>query len=843
MLVKVILLVIMKRLVLIDGHSVVYRSFFAFIRNPLRNSKGRNTSAIFGFANTLRKVLKELKPDFCAVVLDAPGRTFREEVFGEYKAQRPKMPEELSESLPVVKELVVAWGLKLFEIPGVEADDVIGTLTKMAREQGVEVVIVSSDKDMLQLVGDGVAVYDPWKEKRFGPADVKEKLGVPPEQVPDFLALAGDTVDNIPGVPGIGPKRALALLTKYGSLERALAEEERLRGQEEVVRLSRELARVKTDAVVKVELAELHPGVPDQRRLEQLYRELEFNTLLSELNAVAATPGSEPLMMVERVLDDRTGAELLAGKGFGIAWEPGRGLWVSPDGEKVFSVPGAKTELLERLLSAGVVRVGFDIKGQVKELHRVGRNLKGPIFDVGVGAWLLDPNRRRYEPADVVMQVLGRAGAIGSGAERAAWAWRVYETLLPSLQVLGLMPAAEAQEMPLIFVLAKIEERGVKVDLEFFARLERELIAEQQQLEERIWGLAGERFNVASPKQLAVVLFEKLRLPKGRRTKTGYSTGVDVLSDLLDAHPIVPEILRYRELDKLTGTYLGPLRELADPRTHRIHTSFYQTGTSTGRLASSEPNLQNIPIRGELGRRIRQGFVAEDGRVLISADYSQIELRLLAHFTGDERLVEMFQKGYDVHAATAAAILGIPLEAVDEEHRRLAKMVNYGLIYGMGDWGLSSRMGIPIEEARQFMDEYYLKFTGVAKWRRVVEEEVKKTGFVRTIAGRIRPVPGIMSPNRQLREESLRAALNAPLQGSAADIMKRAMLRVEERLEEEGFAGGITLQIHDELLIEVEEKRMAEAKEIIRKEMEEVWRLAVPLAVEIGTGKNWGEAH
>ncbi len=834
----------MKRLVIIDGHSVVYRSFFAFIRNPLRNSRGENTSAAFGFASTFRKVMAELKPDLCAVVFDAPGKTFREERFAEYKAQRPKAPEELTAALPVVKAMVRAWGVKVFEVPGVEADDVIGTMVRFGQEQGLEVIVVSSDKDVLQLVGERVLVYDPWRERFYDANGVKEKLGVEPEKVPDFIALAGDAVDNVPGVPGIGPKRAQEILLKYGSLKAALQSDGRLQGNRELVEMCRELALIRTDAPVVVEIEDLKPGTPDRTKLMELYRNLEFHSLLRELagekQAGAVVSGDLEVLDISSGLKD----ELLKSKVLGFAYEQGRAGFLALKDGRVVRLPVSEPGVIaEVLLSSGLKLVGWEMKETVKRLGWDGLKTDCALFDVGVGAWLVDPNRKRFEIEDVTAQVLDEARTAGSAPERAGLALRVYQSLLPMLQATGLVVVAEELEMPLIPVLARMESRGVKVDVGFLSQLEAELRQERTQVQERIYQFAGVVFNIGSPRQLADVLFVRLGLPRGRRTKTGYSTSSDVLSELVDSHPIVAEVLRYRELDKLINTYLAPLKDIADKKSQRIYTRFNQTGTSTGRLSSSEPNLQNLPVRGELGRKVRQAIVADEGMVLISADYSQIELRILAHFTDDEGLIAMFKEEKDVHAATAAAILNIPLLAVKEEHRRLAKMVNYGLIYGMGDWGLSSRMDIPVEEARAFMDEYYRRFPGVARWREKATEEAKKNGFVRTIAGRIRPVPGIASSNRQVADVALRAALNAPMQGSAADIMKMAMIRVDEQLARRGFQGGIVLQIHDELLLEVEEKRADEAKEIVRTEMENAWRLKVPLVVEIGVGKNWDKAH
>jgi DNA polymerase-1 len=832
-----------RKLVLIDAHSVLYRSFFAFIRNPLRNSRGMNTSAIFGFANTLRKVLEQLQPDLCAVVFDAPGRTFREERFAAYKAQRPQTPPELGQSVPYAKAIVAAWGLKVFERPGVEADDVIGTLAHRGLEKGFKVTIVGSDKDLLQLVNGDVVVYDPYKEKYYQAADVKDKIGVMPEQVPDFLALAGDAVDNIPGVPGIGPKRAQLILQKYGSLDKALASDEKLREYRNLVILSRELAVINTDVDIDVNVEDLTPGKPDLKRLVELYRELEFNSLLKELNQVLIQPD---IVKTVRVVEfsDKVVSRILKKEVIGIAGAKEKGIWVAITEDEVVPVLFENRRAITDILSAPLLmKTGFNFKELIKELQKKGLSLSMPFFDNCIGAWLVDPNRKHFTVEGIIEQVLKQQVTVAGAAEQAVWALRVYKALFPEVLALGLKSVYEELEMPLVPVLVRMEQRGVKIDVEFFKNLEQELTAELHAQEQRIWSLAGEEFNISSPKQLSEVLFSRLKLPRGRKTKTGYSTSSEVLLNLVNTHPIIREILRYRELDKICNTYLAPLPALADPVTHRLHTSFNQWGTSTGRLSSAEPNLQNIPIRGELGKKIRCGFIADEGKILISADYSQIELRVLAHFTGDERLITAFLKGEDIHATTASAILNIPLEQVTPEHRRVAKMVNYGLIYGMGDWGLSSRMDIPVEQARAFMDEYYLKFPGVAQWRERITELAKRDGFVRTISGRIRPVPGIASTIRQEAEAALRAALNAPMQGSAADIMKKAMINVDARLQEMGCDAGITLQIHDELLVEADEKKCEQVKEVVKSEMESAWRLNVPLVVEVRAGENWGTAH
>jgi DNA polymerase-1 len=825
-----------KRLLLVDGHSVIYRSFFAFVRSPLRNSKGFNTSAVYGFAQMLQKLLAELKPDFCAVVYDAPGKTFRHEKFDQYKIQRPPAPEELPPQIPVIKGLVKAWGISGLEVPGVEADDVLGTLARKHAAAGLEVTIVTSDKDILQLVGDHVSAYDPWKEKRYRADEVKEKLGVGPEQVPELLALSGDSSDNIPGVPGIGPKRALEVLGRWGTLDAAIEHDDRVKPHAEIARLSRDLATIRTDVGVDAELEQLRVRDMDSERLRAIFREMSFKELTDSL---PPEPGESVAVADFAGLD----AVRRAGR-FALQFQPDAGLWLSIDSAHTTLLPLSQAQAIKELLAdPGLVKVGHNLKTQLKELNRAGLAVAPPLFDVGVGAWLVDPNRKGFELEDVVSQVLERTVVKPSADARPPLALKVYEVLRPQVAALGLDRVAAELEMPLVPILAAMEERGVKVDLAQLAQLEAELSVELAGIEQDIGRLAGRKLNLNSPKQLGELLFDQLKLPHGRKTKTGYSTGIEVLTELADKHEVVRRILRHRELTKLCGTYLGPLRESADPATHRVHAALNQTGTATGRLSSSNPNLQNIPVRTDLGRRIRRAFIAEDGSRLVSADYSQVELRVLAHISGDEELAEAFRRGDDVHTWTAAAILRIDPSRVKPEDRRLAKVVNYGLVYGMGDHGLSSRTDISIEQARDFLDAYMTRFAGVARWCEAIVERARQDGLVRTISGRIRPTPGILDRNRNVSEAAKRAAMNAPIQGSAADIVKRAMVALEDKLTAAGLGPGMVLQIHDELLFEVRADAARRACDLIRAEMENAWQLSVPLTVEVGTGLNWGEIH
>ncbi len=825
----------MKKLLLIDGHSLTYRSYFAFVRRPLRNSKGQNTSAVFGFANTLRKLLEALRPEFCAVVFDAPGKTFRHELYAEYKIQRPPTPEDLAEQIPTIKEMVAAWGLARLEVAGVEADDVIGAVADRLNDGDTEVVIATSDKDMLQLVAEHVSVYDPWKAKQYGPEEVVEKMGVGPELVADFLALTGDSVDNVPGVPGIGPKRAKAILERHGALDQALESEPKLAGHRDIALLSRELVTIRRDIAADVTVDALRVQEADKKALRGVFRIMEFDSLLADLDEPEESARVD--VKVTRKKRDTGSA------GYACRLKQGEGFWFTEDGRSVYRVPWTDREVIRSYLAGEALKSGFGVKEQIRTAWSNGFSIGQPVFDVGVGSWLVDPNRRRHGLPDIVRTVLGRATAELEPEHEVLLVFELHRRLSPQISAMGLDPVCEEMEMPLIPLLARMEQRGVRVDTGFLKSTRTELRHKRKLAEKAIWDLAGVEFNVASPKQLGSVLFDRLGLPKGRRTKTGYSTSSSALEQLQSRHPVVGLVLQYRELAKLIGTYVEPLLQRTDPQTQRVHAEFNQTGTATGRLSATNPNIQSIPIRSEVGRSLRRAFVAESGSVLLSADYSQIELRVLAHVSGDEELRKAFEAGEDVHVNTAAAVFGLEPEAVTSEHRRLAKVVNYGLLYGMGDFGLSSRMKIPVDQARAFLTDYMRHFAGVAEWRDKTLEQARTDGYVRTLAGRIRPVPDVLSRNRNIASGAERAALNAPIQGTAADIIKRAMLDVAGALKSAGIEGGMVAQIHDELLFEIPGDQSEPAAAVIRHSMQNAWELDVPLVVEIGSGRNWSEAH
>lgn len=828
----------MKEVLLIDGHSLIYRSFYAFIRNPLRNSKGENTSAVFGFINTMRKLFDKYHPKYSAIVYDTGRETFRHKEFNEYKISRVETPDELKPQISIIKEIASAYGLSSFEIEGYEADDVLASLANILSKKNYKVYIVTSDKDLMQMVTDKIQVYDPWKDVVYDSVRVKERFGVDPKKVADILALAGDAIDNIPGLPGIGDKRAQEIILRYGSVEKAIEKDERVKFHKDLAILSKNLSVLKSDLKIKQAESKIKIKSKDQDKLFEIFKEMEFSSLLKDL----ASEDETQIKVIDLI--DPTTLERETVLSF--YYDDKEGLFLATDNKKVLRISKDNKKLIKEVLKDDkILKIGFDIKEQLFRLKKDSIELAPPIYDLKIASWLLDPSRRYDVFNDLLVLHLGIVTKEPKPTELAAYSFAIYQKLTSELTARGLDPILEDVEIPLIYVLTDMEHRGVKIDFKFFTKFNKELKSELHINEREIYKQAGVDFNINSPKQLSQVLFEKLKLPTRKRTKTGFSTDSSTLQELQGSHPIVPNVLRYRELAKLISTYLEPMLEICDSKNHRIHTTFNQTGTATGRLSSSNPNLQNIPMRGELGKRIRQGFIAQDGYSLISADYSQIELRVLAHISGDAALIKAFQKGEDIHTKTACAILNCKEDEVNEEGRRIAKVVNYGLIYGLSDYGLASNLGIPLEDAQSFIDEYLSSYPKVAKWREDVIDEAKESGLVKTILGRIRPLPGLFSKNRIVYEATKRAAINAPIQGSAADIMKKAMLLIYHRLREEGFEGGMIIQIHDELVFEIEDHRVKQAAELIKTIMENPLdkKLDVPLEVSIGIGKNWASAH
>jgi DNA polymerase-1 len=876
-----------KRLFLVDAMAHIYRAHFAPMPMRMRGPGGIPTNIPFLFGNILRRLIKDYEPDYIGIVFDPSGPTFRDKLFDQYKAKRAPMPDEMRLQLPFVRRLCEALRMPVLEFAGYEADDVIGAMAKKAAKEKLDVLVVSNDKDMMQLVDGNVRVLRAGtggakNDVIVDAAKVEEILGVPPERVVDVMALMGDTIDNIPGAKGIGEKGARELIQKYGSVENALdhADEvpnkryrEALQQQREQVMMSKQLAAIATDLPVELELGKLQRQEPDAPALAELYRELGFSSLLRELGAVTvagAAPGdllrpegamAPPVIektdyaQLASAAEFRAHLEKLPAKaalavwltldadgreaeGFGTrvvgievsaAAGEGRAVWVDPDGE-------ALKALAPVLADKKRAKIVHDPK-----LFQVltGRGSKIE-HATQLYSYLLRPTTANHNFADVVMRQFNATLGGGPG-ERADYLQRLAPMLREQVEQQELTRAYEEIDLPLAPVLAEMERIGIRVDPKALEAMSQSMEKEVRRLEKEIWELAGAEFNVNSPLQLAEILFDKLGLEvaaKRGRGKTR-STAVEILQELSAKHAVPAKIIEYREFSKLKSTYVDALPKLIHPQTGRLHTSFSQTGTATGRLSSSDPNLQNIPIRTELGRQIRAAFVADKGKIIMSADYSQIELRIMAHFSGDRVLSEAFRAGEDIHARTAQEVFGVGPMMQTGEHRRAAKAINFGIIYGLSPFGLAQQLNIEQKEAAQFINAYFARYRGVKEYLERVLAETRATGMTRTLFGRIRPMPEINSPQVQLRNFAERTALNSPLQGTAADLIKLAMIRIDERLRTEKFDARMILQVHDELVFEVPPEEREELEELVRTEMEGVHKLAVPLVVEIGVGPNW----
>jgi len=914
------------RLFLIDAYALIYRAFFAFIHRPLTNSRGENTSAPFGFANFLLNIREEQRPDYLAIVFDK-GMSSREEIYPEYKATREKMPDELAASLPRIREMVEGFHDPVVEVDGYEADDVIGTLALKARDAGLEAVIVSGDKDLYQLVGPGVYLLNPG---RGGPTGVEaewvdvaaatDKFGIPPEKIPDYLALVGDTSDNVPGAPGVGPKTAVKLLEEFGDLEAILKGAEGISGKRaresllengEQVRLSRRLVTLQTDVPIELDLDRLRVQEPDRERLRMLFVELEFRRLAErfagpaesgEAGEPVQSPDETPLDyrlvedvdeipgLVEQIRDagmvsvdtettsqEATRADLV---GISLSWEQGKA-WYLPlahrrSGELALddggvgapaNLPPLDSEgmapLVQMLEDRTVEKTGQNLKYDLTVFERAGVNLRGVTFDTMVASYVLDPSRRQHGLDALAVTLLGHpmipySEVAGKGksqisfaevtlekakdyaCEDADYALRLRDLFLPQLQEQGLESLFQEMEMPLVPVLARMEANGIRIDIPFFKEMNDQLESDLESIRERIVGLAGEEFNLNSTPQLREILFDKLGLPVVKRTKTGPSTDASVLEELAAmGHDLPIQLLEYRQLEKLRNTYVDALPRLVNPETGRIHTSFNQTVAATGRLSSSDPNLQNIPARTELGRQIRKGFLAEEGCVFFGADYSQIELRILAHFSEDEAFVRAFNEGIDVHKQTAAVIFDVDLDQVTPDMRARAKTINFATLYGQGDFSLARQLDISREEAREFIDEYFRRFSGVRAFLDHQIEQARESGYVETLIGRRRYVPEIHAKNWNVRQFGERVAQNTPIQGTAADLIKLAMIRIHRLLGERFPSAKLLLQVHDELLLEVPGEMLDDVGAMVTEEMEGALELKVPLAVDTGIGESW----
>ncbi len=867
-----------QSLLLIDGSALVHRSYFAFKKSPLFNSRGENTSAVYGYVNSLLKLIEDYSPSHVAVCFDTAEPTFRHRMFPAYKATREKMEPEMRRQLPAIRDVTEALGVPVVELDGFEADDVIGTLAVRASEIGYPVCLVSGDKDFLQLVGEKIQVVSPGRTGAqpvtYDEDKVKEKYDVPPERIVDLLALAGDKVDNIPGVQGIGAKGAAALIQVFGTVEELLertseidreALRERIARDRDKVLLSKELVTIKVDVPVDLDIDDLELRERDGPRLRDILRRLEFFSLLKRLDVqkdlsgeylVAGTAGDLPRVSLEK---GRVGLFVHGREGIAVSTGEGVCRYVRRD---LLRTSKEVRGWLEDIVSSDLIgKVSEDTKSVMRFLSELGLDLSGATVDTSVASYLLDPDRRDHSISNHAERELGLSipgleeGGRKSGGElfgqnalaafcsRADSALRLEEPLRERLEGDGLLDLFEKVEMPLVRVLAEMEETGVLIDVDFLNEMSRSMGQRLEEIEGEIYELAGERFNVRSSRQLASILFEKLKLPCGRKTKTGYSTSQDLLERLTEEHELPGAVLRYREIHKLKSTYVDALPNLVSEKTGRIHTTFNQTVAATGRLSSSEPNLQNIPMRSDLGKEIRKAFIAAEGKLLLSLDYSQIELRILAHLSEEERLREAFENGEDVHRETAALVFGVRRKDVTAEMRDTAKMVNYGLVYGMSVYGLSQRLRIDQNQARQFVDAYFASLPRVGEWKDSVVESARLNGYTTTIMGRRRYARDINSRDPGRREFAVRAAINSPIQGSAADMIKKAMVAIHGSLSKMDARGRMIIQIHDELLFEVPEDEVEKVEEMARHQMIHALELDVPVEVEVGHGPTWHSAH
>jgi DNA polymerase I len=857
-----------KTLFLVDAMNTIFRAFFAPM-SRLNSPQGIPTKVPYLFSNMLRKLMKEHSPDYLAVVFDTREPTFRDKLFDKYKAQRPPMPEDLAVQLPYVRRMCAAMRLPILEFDGFEADDVMGALAKQGAKAGLEVRLVTGDKDMMQLVGGKVRVLRPGSgpnktDLLVDEAKVEELMGVPPGKVPDVMALMGDSIDNIPGAKGIGEKGARELIGRFGSAEAALEHaaevegkryREALQNSREAVLLSKQLAIIDTAAPVKLVLDDLAIREPDVEALRALYSELGFTSLLRDLPA-ASTAGV--------AASDSAALESPAAlkkylKALPRGTEVALWLTLSP-GERETEGFGTHVAGIEISPKAGVARTAsLDEKGEMlaalteflrdpvrpKIVHdpKLFELLAGPVAGIRhatmLYAYLLRPTTSKHDLANVVLrhENVTLSGAPGEHADHLQ---RLAPLLRKEVEAQGLSRLYETIDLPLAPVLASMERQGVRVDRKALAAMSATMEREIRALEKTIWGLAGSEFNINSPQQLAEILFDKMNLGLGgRRRSKPRSTAAEVLEELALTHELPRKVLEYREISKLKSTYVDALPRLIRAETGRLHTSFSQTGTATGRLSSSDPNLQNIPVRTELGRQIRAEFIAGPGNRLLSADYSQIELRILAHFSEDPVLVEAFRKGQDIHSRTAQEVFGVGPMAQNAEHRRAAKAINFGIIYGQTPFGLAAQLGIDQKEAAKFIAAYFARYRGVKQYLDRSLAEARKSGVTRTLFGRIRPVPEITSPQPNLRNFAERTALNTPLQGTAADLIKIAMIAIDRQLAEEGLRAKMILQVHDELLFEAPHAEMDHLRKLVRPAMENAYALTVPLVVDMKAGPNW----
>ena len=923
----------MEKLFLLDAYALIYRAYYALIKSPRINSKGFNTSAILGFVNTLEDVLKKENPTHIGIAFDPTGPTFRHEAYPEYKAQREETPEVIRLSVPIIKDIIRAYRIPILEVPGYEADDVIGTLATEAGKRGITTYMMTPDKDYGQLVGENVFMYRPrHNDKAFevmGVEEVKNKYAIQsPLQVIDLLGLMGDASDNIPGCPGVGEKTAQKLIAQFGNIENLLAHTDQLKGalrtkveeNRKQIEFSRFLATIKTDVPLPLDMDALKRESPDEEELRKIFQELEFRTLLERIfkekpkETPAATPGqgdlfgfftpettSEPektnlatlhtlncnYQLVDneeklsQLLQNIVTQSVLSLDTETTSTDPIRaelvGMSFSYAENQAFYVPvpadrSEAQKIVDRFRpvfeNREIMKVGQNIKYDMLVLANYGVQLQGPLFDTMVAHYVLQPELRHnmdylaeiylnYQTIHIEeligpkgknqgnMRDLPPASVYEYACEDADVTLKLKNKLKKELDENNVRKLFEEIEMPLIPVLAYMERNGVRIDTEALKETSRHFTLRMKQIEEEVYQLAGTEFNIASPKQVGEVLFDRLKIvEKAKKTKTGqYVTSEEVLESLRGKHEVVGKILEHRGLKKLLGTYIDALPQLINPETGRIHTSFNQTVTATGRLSSSNPNLQNIPIRNEDGKEIRKAFIPDDGCIFFSADYSQIELRIMAHLSGDPHMIEAFQKGQDIHAATASKIYKVPLEEVTREQRSKAKTANFGIIYGISVFGLAERLNVDRKEAKELIDGYFENYPHVKEYMDESIRIARERGYIETIFKRKRYLPDINSRNAVVRGYAERNAINAPIQGSAADIIKVAMVRIYQRFLKERIQSKMILQVHDELNFSVLPEEQEKVKQIVIEEMESAYKMKAPLLADSGWGQNWLEAH
>jgi DNA polymerase-1 len=836
-----------KRLYLIDATAFCYRAFYAL--PGLTTSFGQPTNAIYGFINILNKILKTERPDYLAVCFDVSRQTFRTKKFSAYKLQRPPMPDGLSSQLPFIKRIVAAYGIAIFEKEGYEADDIIATIAQKAKTEGFLTTIVSSDKDILQLVSDQTLVFSPSKDTAilYDYQKVMGRFGVSPERIADIIALMGDSTDNIPGIPGIGEKTATALISNFGSIEELFDKVDHLK-QEKIktaiinnkdkIALNKELALLDKDVGIDLEWDSLKLRNPDYQELFEIFKSLEFKKFLSELpKEKKATSVPEPEEPGDNTLDDFLKEEELS-----LFYDDSPGLFLYRDG-RTFRFKNFGSKLKEALENPQIKKISHDLKRIKISLARAGITLRGLYFDTMIAAYLLNPSKAQYGLADVACDYLGESlgQAIGP-AEKLSWISQLKSKLEDELEEKSVLELFHSLEMPLVEVLAEMELAGVKIDAGVLKRLSAQIEDRLIRLIQEIYELSGTQFNINSPKQLRDVLFVRLKLPVVKKSKTGPSTDEEVLRSLSDKHKLPALLLEYRQLTKLKNTYIDTLPKLADSSTGKIHASFNQTGTETGRLSSSNPNLQNIPIRTDIGRSIRRAIIASGpDNYLLSCDYSQVELRILAHLSGDENLIEAFRQDKDIHIATASLLYGIAQNNVTDQMRQVAKRVNFGIVYGLSAFGLSRDLEIGVDQAQAFIDTYFNMYPKVKDY---IQEEIAKAeeqGFVTTILGRRRYLSEIKNKNLSIRQFAQRQAVNTPIQGSASDLIKLAMVQINNEIKVRRLRSRMVLQIHDELVFDVPGGELSDFSVLVKNKMENAFRLDVPVKVQVKRGRNWLE--